>query len=214
VDVDEFPVLDRPVPDHRPYTFLAFGDRGSRKGSDVAYQALFQAFGDSRDVRLIIKTLKVGLPHLCTARVKDEFGNTVGDPRISVWRETNESLADVFAWTDCFVYPTRGEGWGLPPREAAAMGVPVIVTRWSGTEIGIDNWAIPINDVKLVSSRLRGRGQWAECNVDEVAQHMRWCFDNREEARQNGLKAAQWLRENQTWGHSAQALMKLLEDWG
>ena len=34
---------------------------------------------------------------------------------------------------DAFVLPTRGEGWGRPVMEAMAMGLPVIVTNFSGT---------------------------------------------------------------------------------
>jgi glycosyltransferase involved in cell wall biosynthesis len=205
VEVDEFPLLTRPVPTDRPYTFLAFGDRGSRKGSDVAWQAFYRAFGDSQDVRLVIKTLAFGLADLCTAG---------GDRRVSVWRETTPSLADVFPLADCFVFPTRGEGWALPPREAACMGLPVICTRWSGAADGIDHWAIPIDTVTLVNSRLRGGGQWAQPDVDEVAMHMRWCYEHREEARQKGHQAAAWLRDHQTWDHSARALIALLETWG
>lgn len=214
VDPEEFPVLDFPVSEHRPYTFMAFGDRGSRKGSDIAWQAFYKTFGDSTDVRLIIKTLAGGLPHLTTARIKDNDGHVVGDPRISIWRETSETLSDAFSQMDCFVYPTRGEGWGLPPREAACMGKPVICTNWSGVAVGIEHWALPINTVKLVNARLKGGGQWAEPDVDEVADLMRWCYEHREEARQKGLQAAQWLRDNQTWAHSAQSMIQLLEDWG
>lgn len=205
VDVDEFPFLDRPVPTHRPYTFLVWGDRGSRKGSDVAHRAFYQAFGECPDVRLVIKTLAFGLPELDTAS---------GDHRISVWRETTNTLADVFPLVDCVVYPTKGEGWGLLPREAAAMGLPVICTRWGGVEDGIDHWAIPINEVKLVASNLRGKGQWAFPSVDETAAHMRWCYDHRDDAHQKGQQAAAWLRANQTWDHSARHLMDLLEEWG
>jgi glycosyltransferase involved in cell wall biosynthesis len=214
VDPEEFPVLDFPVPDHRPYTFLSFGDRGSRKGSDLAWQAFYRAFGDCPDVRLVVKTLAGGLPELTTARIKDDAGNIVGDPRISLWRETSDSLADVFSLVDCFVYPTRGEGWGLPPREAACMGLPVICTRYGGTAVGIDEWAVPINTLRPVHSRLRGGGQWAEPDVEEVAHLMRWCYEHRDEAKQKGLQAARWLRANQTWAQSAQALIALLEMWG
>lgn len=94
------------------------------------------------------------------------------------------------------------------------MGVPVICTRFSGTAEGIDHWAIPIDHYKMVGSRIKGGGTWAEPDVDEVVAHMRWCYEHRTEAKQKALDAAAWLRANQTWQHSAQALIKLLEDWG
>jgi glycosyltransferase involved in cell wall biosynthesis len=34
---------------------------------------------------------------------------------------------------DCYVIPSRGEGWGMPVTEAMSMSLPVIVTGWSGT---------------------------------------------------------------------------------
>ena len=34
---------------------------------------------------------------------------------------------------DAYVIPTRGEGWGMPITEAMSMGIPAIVTGWSGT---------------------------------------------------------------------------------
>ncbi len=35
-------------------------------------------------------------------------------------------LPSVYRTMDCFVLPTRGEGWGRPIVEAMAMGLPVI----------------------------------------------------------------------------------------
>ena len=40
-------------------------------------------------------------------------------------------LGVLYRSSDCFVLPTRGEGWGLPIIEAMACGVPVIATSWS-----------------------------------------------------------------------------------
>lgn len=50
------------------------------------------------------------------------------------WAEelTREQLRDELASADAFVLPTRGEGWGLPVAEAMTMGLPTIVTNWSG----------------------------------------------------------------------------------
>jgi glycosyltransferase involved in cell wall biosynthesis len=204
VDVQEFPVIDAPVPEYRPYTFLAFGDRGTRKGMDTAWQAFYKAFEDNPDVRFVVKSRPSSLREFCTA---------FGDKRVSLWREDVQSLARVFSQVDCFVFPTKGEGWGLPPREAACMGKPVICTAWSGTA-DCEHWAMPIKKYTMRPANIKGKGEWAVPDVDETAEHMRWCFEHREDARQRGLKAAQWLRENQTWDHSAKALKALIEEWG
>lgn len=202
VDPEEFP-LCAPPPRADCYTFLAFGDRGSRKGQDIAWSAFYQAFGDQPDVRLVIKARPCNLDWLDLSRT---------DRRVSVWREDVASLREVFQMVDCFVFPTRGEGWGLPPREAACMGLPVITTRWGGTAVDIDHWAIPIDTVSLVPSLLHG--DWAWPDVDEVAAHMRWCYEHRDEAYQKGQQAAQWLRDHQTWAHSTRALLDLVEWYG
>ena len=41
-------------------------------------------------------------------------------------------LRDLYAQSDAFVLPTRGEGWGLPIAEAMSMGLPSIATNFSG----------------------------------------------------------------------------------
>ena len=40
----------------------------------------------------------------------------------------------LFASMDAFLFPTHGEGWGLPAIEAMAMGLPTVITDWGGTE--------------------------------------------------------------------------------
>ncbi len=92
------------------------------------------------------------------------------------------------------------------------MGLTALVTPYSGNAVGVEEAAIPLRNYKLVESMLDySHGQWAQPDQDEVAEKMRWCYEHQAEARQKGLQAAAWLRENQTWDHSAKALLKLLE---
>lgn len=210
-DPMEFPLQEKPNFD-RPYTFMIMADRPPRKGTDLAWQAFYIAFGDRQktpDVRLLIKARPAFMSFMHTFHFTD--------PRISMWCSDEDSMADVFANADCFVFPSFGEGWGLPPREAALMGKPVVATNWSGlAEGGLSNWGIPIEKYTLADTALVDHpgGKWAVPDVEEIAAHMRWCYENREAAHQRGQTAAAWLRANQTWDHAADKLIKLIEERG
>jgi glycosyltransferase involved in cell wall biosynthesis len=199
ISPDEFPIFSTYAED-RPFTFMCLGDRGSRKGFDVTWNAFYKAFGDNKDVRLVVKCRPGSLDHI-------DLSNS--DPRVSIWSADIEHMADVYAQADCYVFPTKGEGYGMPPREAAACGLPVITTRWSGTADDIDCWAIPINNFKLEPSMLDSKGLWAYPDPEEVAAHMKWVYEHREEARTKGRAAALWLREHATWDHAAQKMIEL-----
>lgn len=202
----EFPVLEAPRRP-RPYTFLALGDRPPRKGTELAWCAFMQAFPNEKDVRLIIKSRPVTMPILRDAQFTDR--------RIHWWACDVDTMADVYAQADCFVFPSYGEGWGMPPREAAMSGLPVIATRYGGLEVGIDHWAIPVNEYRMMPSLLPHEDtEWAECDLNELARHMRWCYEHQDKAREKGAAAAKWLRTNQTWEHSAKALLELIEQEG
>jgi len=204
-DPDEFPLIkERP---ERPYTFVCLGDRGVRKGVEQVWMAFFEAFGDTDDdVRLLIK-------------IREDSWSAVqyaifADDRIKVWQADVDNMADVYRTADCFVFPSYGEGWGMPPREAAMMGLPVIATDWSGLSVGIDKWAIPLQEYTLRPSHLKTKdGCWAVSNVAEIAKHMRWCYENKFQASMLGRASSEWLREHQTWRHSAQQIKALIEEY-
>jgi glycosyltransferase involved in cell wall biosynthesis len=200
----DYPIIEG-IQRHRPYTFLALGDRASRKGWDIVWQAFYKVFGKNKDVSLIVKARNNRLRHFDMSR---------SDGRIRFWREDVPSLREVFIHADCFVFPTRAEGWGMPPREAVACGLPTIGTRYSGMIDGIDNWCTRIiENYKIEPAMIDGGGDWAAPDVDEVAEHMKWCYENREEARQKAREGSKWLAENQTYEHSAKAFKALMELW-
>jgi glycosyltransferase involved in cell wall biosynthesis len=200
VDPLEFPYIERPADTDRPYTFLTFADR-VHKADGVARKAFFDAFPNQDDVRLIIKT---------TVDHHENMDLTTADPRIIHWRESVERMAGVYAQADCLVFSSFGEGWGMPAREAAATGLPVIATNWGGLAVDIEKYAIPVKGYKLVENRMYG-GEWAFPDVAEVAQHMRWCYENREQAKVEARVRSEWVRQ-QTWDKSADVLLALIEE--
>ena len=216
---EEFPMIGRngryAPQSARPYTFLALGDRGARKGWVEVWQAFYKAFKtpeDTPDVRLLIKTR----PH--TNSLIDRICGACRDPRITFWLADVDSMADVYAWADCVAMPSRSEGWGMPHREAAMMSLPAIVLRYSGLDDGhTHEWAIPLEKMEpgpIPACAAYMRGEWMKADVDELAGAMRWCYENPQTARAIGRKAAKWLRNNQTWMHSARGLVELIGRYG
>jgi hypothetical protein len=55
-------------------------------------------------------------------------------PRVVVIQRdaSRHEMRRLYAAADCFVLPTRGEGWGLPAFEAMTMALPTIVTNCAG----------------------------------------------------------------------------------
>ena len=70
---------------------------------------------------------------------------------------------------NCFVSATRGEGYGLPIIDAAASGMPIVATNWSGhlDYLGddftkVDYKLVPISDQKEDKRIFFKGAQWAE----------------------------------------------------
>lgn len=209
-DPDEFPLNMAPRPD-RPYTFLALADRGARKGWAEVWAAFFKVFGgpaDTPDVRLIIKSRPDGNDLLELIA-----GAENPDPRISIIMEDMDMRA-FYRLGDCFAIPSRSEGWGMPHREAAMMGLPVIVQLCSGIDDEhTDQWALVVEGGKLerIPSHFEHQsGEWLRADIGNLAAMMRRCYEMPSVAATCGRYAASWLREWQTWDHAAQKLLALI----
>lgn len=162
---DHFRYIERPLSftESRPMTFLAFMDRGQRKGGITALQGFLRAFGDDPTKKLILKGRKIELNFHFT------------NPNIEAIQEDYDDaqMQALYERCDVLVNPHRGEGFGIIPREFAASGGLSLTTGWSATLEHIDEWgyALPFRLEKALwegNKYLQGRelGEWA--TVDEV----------------------------------------------
>ncbi|MCL4256634.1 MAG: hypothetical protein KJ043_22950 [Anaerolineae bacterium] len=175
-----------------PFTFLTIGDRGIRKGWMEACTAFVRAFGNDMNYRLIIK-----------ARNPFPFG--IDNPNIEVITGdmTNAELAELYTRAHVMVFPTRGEGYGLPPREFVATGGLALVTNWGGTAEDIDSWAIPIpctmETAWLGDDKWYGKlGEWARPDVDALAGQMNFVQSLYESFEPFREMSADYIQQ-QTW---------------
>ncbi len=166
---ESFNFVQRPYP--KVFTFLTIGDRGFRKGWDVACKAFVKAFGNSSQHRLIVK---------CRPGALD--GITIQNPNIQLLEAdmSEAELMELYARCDAMIFPSRGEGFGLPPREFARTGGPVIATQWSGLADDLPEWGYPLR-YKLVDAWEgdkmhgdKGLGKWADPDLEHLIEQMKW----------------------------------------
>jgi glycosyltransferase involved in cell wall biosynthesis len=201
------------VPQKRNFNFLSVFDWQQRKGYDVLLRAYLHEFKPDEDVALI---LKVSLTHPAPAGIEDRLVYFVEReaglplekaPAIILINGLipQRDMPALYAAADCFVLPTRGEGYGRPFMEALACQCPVIATGWSGqTEFLnsknsylIDYRVVPVPhdvDVELFTGQ-----RWAEPDVDHLRQLMRRVFSQREESRQRALQGRADMVQRYDW---------------
>ena len=207
-----WPVIDRSKRD-KPFEFLLLANahwENGRKNYAECLGAFMAAFAGKKDVRLTLK-MTFGFqgprPHL-----SDNVDIVVG-------RLSQPDVLRLMHRADCFLFPTAGEGFGLPPREAMCTGLPTVITDWGALAELYDpriNYSISCVGYRDFWFPTPGKaggeivGQLAEISVDELAAVMSYIYEHRQEAFTKGKIAAEWIRKNETYDLSALKLSQAL----
>lgn len=197
-----------------PFTFLAFVDRGVRKGWHHATQAFVKAFDDDPNYRLILK-----------ARTGDGPPIAITNPNITLLQQdmTEQELYELYLSADVLVNANMGEGFGLIPREFAATGGLSLATNWGGTAERIGEWGLPIAH-DLVPAwgdkhHPKGLGMWADPDIPELASLMEVVAQTRDRWQPKAYERAGNLHKLYSWekfgrsvlAHWKSAVMKPVE---
>ncbi|KAL6053471.1 hypothetical protein QOT17_017966 [Balamuthia mandrillaris] len=131
VDTTDWPLLPRSI--GMPFRFLLFADSAwsnHRKNYPLVYEAFVKEFAQTpqemEQVELWIKITK-----------KDDAFKELEPhipPNLKVFtgRYTQKKLLQMMKSANCLVFPSHGEGYGLPPREAMSTGLPAIFAGFAG----------------------------------------------------------------------------------
>ena len=207
IDLGIDPELWKPTSRITPRTRFTFlhGGSGIRKGGDVAYRAFRQAFppgswGDGPEPWLVLKS----------PRPSDFFGERVEQINGRIPAEEEIRL---YERAHCYVQPSRGEGFGLQPLQAIVQGLPTILTDAHGhkafSHLG---WPVEasLSPTPRGSFMLGEAGDWWEPDIDQVAEHMRWIYDNYSGASSIAYGNAKVAHARFTWDNSATQLMEIV----
>jgi len=185
------------------FTFIISGTLNSRKNPNLVYDVFQELFADNQDAKLIIKS---------TEQNRVELEETHNIQIINQTWPANE-MAELLRSADCFVLPTQGEGFGLCPVEAMAVGTTVICTYWSGPADYLDDEYAYKLGYKLEKHEIEGREglyEYAAPDREHLKELMWHVFTHQDEAEEKGSRAAVYVAENLTWAHTANEIMSVL----
>jgi len=179
-----------------------------RKKMDLIYRAFQAAFGDSNDVRLTIKVAN-GAPNILQNNVKVIYGAL-----------PIESIVSVLNQTDCFVFISSGEGFGQPPREAMAVGVPVILGSTSALrDVAISEYCTPVlpdRRAKPECGATYGNGndlgEVDDYSLDSIVDAMRFVYNNYDSCLEKAVIAQEFISSTMTYNHTVGRIMELLNE--
>lgn len=110
-----------------PMIFGCFASCELRKNLTHLVKAFYKAFGNSSDVQLIIHSRR------SHSLAKEQLLNEIDRLELSnvIFQESSLSskeYLDLFKKLDVYVSLSKGEGYSIPPREAMALGLPVVLS--------------------------------------------------------------------------------------
>lgn len=203
------------------FRFLSVMGWSERKGASDLIRAYLEEFSKKDNVLLYIK-----VNHYDIRKAQAEVANIrkkikkpiIDQPYIvlnSMIYSWNE-MPSVYKSADCFVLPSRGEGFGLNYAEAMAMELPTIATKIAPMTEYINEsngYLVDITGYKKdkridwISPYYIGM-EFPVIDVESLKKQMRRVYENREEAKKKGKKA----RQDMIKSFSPKVVGKLIDD--
>jgi GT2 family glycosyltransferase len=200
------------------YTFLSVFDWIERKAPEVLLRAFVEEFGPADDVLLLLKVFNHDRHFDLQRRVAQLTRGAVSPPIVLLLNQEVEphQVGSMYRSADCFVLPTRGEGWGMPILEAMACGLPAIATDWGAQrEFFHAGVGYPLRSRGLVPAQARSPYyaglRWADPDVEHLRYLMRHVYEHPEEARALGARAAAEAADKWTWARATDRIMERLK---
>jgi glycosyltransferase involved in cell wall biosynthesis len=203
--------------------FLMVGKYERRKGYREAFQAFDLAWQDNKNIELLVKADWISpsgsRQHPGFLELAREFSHL---PIISYSGVASvDEMRALYQSADYFLFPSLGEGWGLPLIEAIACGCYAISCNYSGQSeylkdidglyASIPYHLIPVDCPEFIQAYAHAdgdNGHWALPDVGALAQIIARCANSSFE--EEASVASEIIRRRYNWDNAGYSLLKFL----
>tara|TARA_Y100001968_G_scaffold80439_1_gene71605 strand:- start:1177 stop:2298 length:1122 start_codon:yes stop_codon:yes gene_type:complete len=216
-----------PIKEGDPFTFLAVGKHEARKSHDEIIEAFELSFSKDSNYRLLLKIDNLFLSNALEQaselikpdrrhQIKIVSSKPVGSIPV-------EKMAHLYRSANCFVFPSKGEGWGLPLIEAISCGTPYIATNYSGQTEYLKYCNQLYSDVKFTKEVIEDQFffkfnkykegkdvKWAKPDVNDLASKMILIAENWKIVKEQALLNAEKIHKNFSWRASCETLINVI----
>lgn len=170
-----------------------------RKNPLGLIRAFKRTFNENENAKLFIKSINGSK----FPKEKNELFRNCDSKNIIFVDEhmAKDELLSLLASSDCYVSLHRSEGFGITIAEAMYAKKPVIATAYGGnTDFMSINNSYPVK-YKLIEldddfGPYKKGNRWAEPDELDASKKMRFVFENQNEARDLGIKASDYIKQN------------------
>jgi len=221
--------FDPPLKD---FVFVSVFGWSYRKGYDALLRAYFEEFSSNDNVSLLIVSKYQNSPERSEIIKNDIQGiiekfNKKTLPHIA--RHSNlipeKEMPSIYGACDCFVLPSRGEGFGLPYCEASLSGLPCIATKHSGVLDFLDDdnsFLIEPDDFAPVTPGKMHVHYWdnhvfpkltSDEFISDLKSSMRFVYENLETAKKKNKLLQRKLKKEYSIKTVSHNIKKILHDY-
>jgi glycosyltransferase involved in cell wall biosynthesis len=201
LDLQEF--LKKPLKEPKnkgPFVFACLGSGIERKNHILTIQAFAKALGNNKNAHLYINC-RFATPEVREAIISEILNQKCNNIYYTELSLKKDAYLKFFSQVDVLLSFSKGEGYSIQPREAMALGIPVILSDNTGQSTICQNGLVKFVSSTIAEPRyyydnpLPNGGLHFNCSVEEAAAAIQDVYFNYTSYASKGPMMREWAKK-------------------